>query len=113
VKATISKRGTSTSTSVGALPTTSENIVNTLARSGSGQPVVIGGLMRQETNIQASKVPVLGSIPLLGYLFQSRKEVLDNSELVIYIVPRVEYGEVEETDRNLILERLYQRFFRS
>jgi type II secretory pathway component GspD/PulD (secretin) len=113
VKATVSKRGAATSDTVGALPTTSENIVNTLARSSSGQPVVIGGLMRQETNIQVSKVPVLGSIPLLGYLFQSRKEVLDNSEIVIYIVPRVEYGEAEQADLGLTLERLYQRFFGS
>jgi type II secretory pathway component GspD/PulD (secretin) len=115
VKATVSKRGAAAATSSGApgIPTTSENIVNTLARTTSGQPVVIGGLMRQETDIQVSKVPVLGHIPVLGYLFQSRKETLENSEMVIYILPRVEYGEVEEADPALTLERLYQRFFKS
>jgi type II secretory pathway component GspD/PulD (secretin) len=87
--------------------------VNTLARTVSGQPVVIGGLMRQDTDIQVEKVPVLGHIPLLGYLFQKRTETLANSEIVIYIVPRVDYGEVEQADPALTLERLYQRFFRS
>jgi general secretion pathway protein D len=111
VKATVSKRGTVTSSST--IPPTSENIVNTLARTVSGQPVVIGGLMRQDTSIQVTKVPVLGHLPLLGYLFQSRSQTLSNSEIVIYIVPRVELGELEESDPALTLERLYRRFFRS
>lgn len=113
VKATVSKRGAVSSATIGALPTTSENIVNTLARTASGQPVVIGGLMRQESSVQVTRVPVLGRIPVLGYLFQSRKEVLDDSELVIYIVPRVEHGEAEEADVNLRLEELHHRFFGS
>ena len=87
--------------------------MNTLARTVSGQPVVIGGLMRQDTDVQVTKVPVLGHIPLLGYLFQQRTETLENSEMVIYIVPRVDYGEVEQADPALTLERLYQRFFGS
>ena len=112
VKATVSKRGTQVSTTVGSLPPTTENVVNTQARTFSGEPVVIGGLIRQETSIQVSKFPVLSRIPLLGYLFQARKESIENSELVIYIVPRVEYGEVEEAEVGLRLERLYQKFFR-
>jgi type II secretory pathway component GspD/PulD (secretin) len=60
-----------------------------------------------------SKLPLLGDIPLLGILFQSRKESLNNSELVIYVVPRVEYGEEEEAGAGLKLERLYHRFFGS
>ncbi len=113
VKATVSKRGVSDPTSASKIPPTSENIVNTLARTASGEPVVIGGLMRQETSITVTKVPVLGHIPLLGYLFQSRTETLENSEIVIYIVPRVELGEPEQADPALTLERLYQRFFKS
>ena len=113
VKATVSKRGVADTTSGSKIPPTSENIVNTLARTASGQPVVIGGLMRQDTSVQVTKVPFLGHIPLLGYLFQSRTETLENSEIVIYIVPRVELGGAEEADPALTLERLYQRFFKS
>jgi type II secretory pathway component GspD/PulD (secretin) len=110
LKATVSKRGAASGSNI---PPTSENIINTLARTSSGQPVVIGGLMRQDTSVVVDKVPVLGHLPLLGYLFQKRTEILENSEIVIYIVPRVEFGEVEEADPALTLERLYQRFFRS
>ena len=112
VKATVSKRGSQVSSTVGSLPPTTENVVNTQARTFSGEPVVIGGLIRQETSIQVSKFPVLSRIPLLGYLFQARKESIENTELAIYIVPRVEYGEVEEAAVGLRLERLYQKFFR-
>ena len=110
VSATVSKRGADTSSSTGALPTTSEHVVNTQVRSFSGEPVVIGGLIRQEKNELVSKVPVLGSIPVLGYLFQSKYESVENTELVVYIVPRVDYSEVEETDLGLRLERLYEEF---
>jgi type II secretory pathway component GspD/PulD (secretin) len=110
VKATISKRGSATSTTVGALPTTSENVVNTLARSLAGTPLVIGGLMRQDVDVRVTKVPLLGDIPLLGLLFQSRKESLENSELVVYIVPRIEHGDADEVDIGTRLEALYERF---
>jgi len=110
VKATVSKRGTVSSASVGALPTTSENVVNTRARTLSGEPVVIGGLMRQETNIELSKLPLLGDIPGLGVLFQSRKDSVESSELVIYILPRVEYGVGGSDAIALELERLYAKF---
>jgi type II secretory pathway component GspD/PulD (secretin) len=109
LKATVSKRGTASGSNI---PPTSENIVNTLARTVSGQPVVIGGLMRQDTSIQVDKVPVLGHIPLLGYLFQKRTETLETSEIVIYIIPRVDYGEVQQADPALTLERLYERLLK-
>ncbi len=110
VKATVSKRGTVPSSTVGALPPTSEHVVNTRARTFSGEPVVIGGLMRQEKDIEGGGVPFLGDIPLLGYLFRSEKDSMDNTELVIYVVPRVVHGEVEEADVGMRMERLYEKF---
>jgi general secretion pathway protein D len=83
VGATISKRGTDTTGTAGILPPTSENVVTTRVRTHSGEPVVIGGLIRQETTKTTSKVPVLGDIPLLGFLFRSMKDSVENTELVI------------------------------
>jgi general secretion pathway protein D len=113
VKATVSKRGTDTSTTTGSLPPTSEHIVNTQVRTFSGEPVVIGGLIRQEKNSQVSRVPVLGHIPLLGLLFQTRKDSVENSELTIYIIPHLEYSELEEADLGLRLDTLYRKFRRT
>jgi type II secretory pathway component GspD/PulD (secretin) len=109
-KATVSKRGVDTSQVAGTLPPTSENVISTQVRTPSGQPIVISGIIRQERGRQVSKVPLLGDIPLLGWLFRSQKETIDNTELVIYIVPRLDYGEMEPADPGLRLERLYQKF---
>ena len=110
VKATVSKRGTDVSQETGSLPTTSENVINTTTRTLAGKPVVIGGLVRQEKNLQVTKLPILGYIPVLGYLFQARKESLENSEFVIYVVPHIDYSEVKEAAIDLQLERLYKKF---
>lgn len=110
VKATVSKRGTDVSQETGSLPTTSENVINTHTRTLAGKPVVIGGLVRQEKSLQVTKLPILGHIPVLGYLFQSRKESIENSEFVIYIVPHIDYSEVKEAAIDLQLERLYKKF---
>jgi type II secretory pathway component GspD/PulD (secretin) len=109
VSATVSKRGTDTSGTVGTLPPTSENVVTTRVRTPGGRPVVIGGLMRQEKILTDSRVPVLGDIPLLGLLFRSKKESVDNTELVIYIVPHLEYAPAARPDTATRLDGLYRR----
>jgi type IV pilus assembly protein PilQ len=54
-----------------------------------GQTIALGGLIQsQEENVR-SFVPILGSIPVLGYLFSSRKLIKINSELVIYVTPHI------------------------
>ncbi len=112
VASTISKQGADLSTTSGNPPSTSEKIVSTNVRTISGKPVVIGGLIQQEKSITVQKVPVLGDIPLLGLLFQSRNETISNEELVIYIVPHVEYPERRSADEGVRLESLYQKFLR-
>jgi len=62
---------------------------DTMIRSASGDVVVIGGLMSSRTTDNVSKVPLLGSIPLLGELFTNRKEEIKKTELIILIKPIV------------------------
>lgn len=55
----------------------------------NGETVVIGGIYEQDKNDTVTKVPFLGDIPLLGWLFKS-KEVKDNkTELLIFLTPRI------------------------
>jgi type II secretory pathway component GspD/PulD (secretin) len=110
VTSTVSKQGTSTSTGAGALPTTSEKIVSTNVRTPSGKPVVIGGLIQQSKDSNVQKVPLLGDIPLLGFLFQTRSDTNSNTELVIYIVPHLEYPESRKADASRQMEDLYNDF---
>lgn len=55
----------------------------------SGDVVVIGGLMKSAINDQVSKVPFLGDIPGLGYLFRNVNKVKSKTELVILLKPTV------------------------
>ncbi len=110
INATVSKRGADVSGTTASLPPTSENVINTQVRTRVGEPVVIGGLIRQEKGINVTKVPILGDIPLLGLLFQSRKDTVENSELAIYILPHIDYGFAADEDESIQLERLYERF---
>ncbi len=109
-KSIVSKRGTDMSDQAGSLPPTSENVISTQARTPSGRPIVISGIIRQEKTRQTNKVPLLGDIPLLGYLFRSQKDTVTNTELVIYIVPHLEYREPEEADAGARIGRLYRQF---
>jgi type IV pilus assembly protein PilQ len=70
-------------------PNVSTRSVNTTVRLNDGETIIIGGLMRAEDNKQIEKVPLLGSIPLLGKLFQSQGNQKSTSELVIYLTPHI------------------------
>jgi MSHA biogenesis protein MshL len=63
----------------------SDNVV----RAGSGQIIVIGGLMKEGTTDENSSVPFLGDIPVVGYLFKHKKVTRIKKELVILLKPTV------------------------
>lgn len=64
-----------------------ETATNALIQDG--QTVVIGGLKKQDVSQQVNKIPLLGDLPLLGFLFRSEGESTINSELVIFITPSI------------------------
>ena len=55
----------------------------------SGQTVVLGGLTQNSVSKTQTKVPLLGDIPLLGWLFRSETDKQTRTELVVFITPRV------------------------
>jgi len=62
---------------------------DSVIRAKDGDVVVIGGLMKTSTDNQASKVPLLGDIPVLGNLFRNKSEITQKTELVILLKPTV------------------------
>ena len=62
---------------------------STLVRVKNGQTVVIGGLLTSRETDQTRKVPLLGDIPILGWLFTSKSKTKDTNDLVIFITPTV------------------------
>ena len=49
----------------------------------------IGGLVKETESIQESRIPILGRIPLLGWLFRSTEKVTQRTELIVLIRPHI------------------------
>jgi type IV pilus assembly protein PilQ len=54
-----------------------------------GETVVLGGIYETEMRNTVNKVPGLGNIPGLGYLFRSRGTINNNAELLIFVSPKI------------------------
>jgi general secretion pathway protein D len=77
---------TSTSTTN---PTTNKRTVTTNALIEDGGVLVLGGLT-QETNTKTeAKVPLLGSIPIIGLAFKTRTNTVEKSSLMIFLRPKI------------------------
>jgi general secretion pathway protein D len=111
VKSTVSRLGEDTSGDTSAPPPTFEKTIKTNVRCQSGKPIAIGGLITEENTVSNQKTPLLGNVPLLGLFFQTKKNTVDRSEFVIYIVPYAEYLETAELSVSNRIERLYNKFF--
>ena len=55
----------------------------------NGGTVVIGGIYEQVERNQTNKVPLLGDIPVLGYVFKNNLRRNDRTELLVFLTPRV------------------------
>ena len=82
--------GVSTGTSKGdTLPVVRRRKATTRVRVKEGDAIVIGGLIESQQHDEVKRVPVLGSIPLLGALFRSTNVSTVEKEVVIFITPRI------------------------
>lgn len=55
----------------------------------NGDTAVLGGLMKDSETETITKVPVLGDIPVLGWLFKSRSTTDDKTNLVVFLTPKI------------------------
>jgi type IV pilus assembly protein PilQ len=55
----------------------------------NGGTVVIGGIYEQAQSNTTNKIPVLGDLPYVGFLFKQNLKVDDKSELLVFITPRI------------------------
>ena len=62
---------------------------STLVRVKNGQTLVLGGLLSSTETKAVRKVPLLGYIPLIGWLFTSSNTERTNTDLVIFLTPTV------------------------
>ena len=55
----------------------------------NGGTVVIGGIFEVNENESETKVPVLGDLPVIGYLFKTRQRSTNKQEMLVFITPKV------------------------
>ncbi|WP_059122980.1 type II secretion system secretin GspD [Vibrio sp. MEBiC08052] len=63
--------------------------LNTSVMVKDGQMLVLGGMIDERTQESDSKVPILGDIPLLGYLFRSTSTKVEKRNLMVFIKPTI------------------------
>ena len=85
------------------LPTTTKREIKTTAIVRDGERVIIGGLIRKKKTTSETRVPLLGAIPLLGALFRSTSDTVDEVNLVVILRPYI-LGKSEDLTR--LRERL-------
>ena len=58
-----------------------------------GQVVAMGGLRRKEKSKITDQIPLLGDLPLIGFLFKKDVVTIENSELIVFLSPHIYKGE--------------------
>jgi pilus assembly protein CpaC len=69
------------------VPALTTRRAETTVELGSGQSLMIGGLLSNTTNNSIDKAPFLGDLPIIGSLFRSTQFKRDETELVIIVTP--------------------------
>ena len=64
-------------------------VANTSVSMQAGQTIVIGGMITKGTDVTEAKVPVLGDIPIIKYLFRHDLSTVTRKELLIFLTPRI------------------------
>ncbi|NSW57796.1 MAG: type II secretion system protein GspD [Armatimonadetes bacterium] len=74
---------------VEGLPVITIRRVKSNVRVRSGQAIVIGGLLQETTSTSVSSLPVLGDLPVIGKLFQSRHTERAQRDIIFVIAPHL------------------------
>ena len=68
---------------------TNKRVIETTVLVDNQQIIVLGGLIDEDTQETISKVPVLGSIPIIGKLFQSSSSTVVQRNLMVFLKPTI------------------------
>ena len=74
---------------IGDNPAIDTKRIKTQVRVNNGETLVLGGIFDGDENSTVSKVPLLGDIPGLGWMFKSTTKTNSKTELIIFLTPRI------------------------
>jgi len=86
---TVTSQPTGTGTAVNPNPNVSTRNAKTSVVVANGESIVLGGLIRENSIMSSSGLPLLSKIPVLGALFGSQHLTKDRTELVLLITPKI------------------------
>lgn len=78
--------------SVVTVPEISQRRARTIVRLEPGQAVILGGLISERTLEREAKIPLLGDLPILGFLFKNKFQERQQTNVLFFIRPRVLQG---------------------
>ncbi|SNT10304.1 type III secretion protein C [Noviherbaspirillum humi] len=81
--------GSTTGVTVDGVPAVTRNAINTQGVISQGQSLLIGGYVVDQQENANSKVPYLGDIPVIGWLFGQKRETSRRTERLFLITPRI------------------------
>jgi len=81
-------------------PTLTKRAMDTTTIAKDAQTLVIGGLVRDNTILTESKIPLLGDIPFLGWLFRSQSNQTQKLNLLVFLTPHLVKSEVDMVELN-------------
>ena len=89
-----------------ALPTTTRSAVNEVMVRDR-DTIAMGGLLRDKETISSNKIPVLGDIPVLGWLFKNKSRTVQKVNLLFFMTPKIlaPYTKVAAAHTKEIVER--------
>jgi len=82
-------RGDTVSTSTGDAVAIDTQEISTQVLVENGETIVLGGIFQQSTSDDVRKVPLLGDLPFVGYLFKNTSEIMEKRELLIFVTPKI------------------------
>lgn len=91
------------------LPVTRKRTTETTVVVRQGQTIVLSGLIGKSSNSSVSKVPLLGDIPLLGWLFRYQSESERKTNLIVFITPRIVSNPREAQDLYIAKLKEFER----
>jgi len=93
------------------VPVIDKRSASTKVLIGNGQTLIIGGLIKDKITDGETKIPLLGDLPAVGYLFKSKKVVRDKTELLIFVSPTIitekEFAKIERNERFGINKKMF------
>lgn len=67
-----------------------------LIRLRDGQTLIVSGIIRDQERVTASKIPILGDLPIIGSLFRTSTKINQRAEVIVLLTPQI----LDDSDRS-------------